>query len=223
VRTTVVGIGGGETNEAVRNYLVSLTGKRRPRLLYLNTATPNDLARTLQVFEFFSRSAEVSRLDFFPWPPDDLRKFTLEHDLVFVGGGNTANMLAIWRVHGFDLILREAFDGGIVLSGTSAGMICWFDAGVTDSFGPQLSGFRDGLAFVAGSACPHYDDDPLRRPTYQRLIRAEDLPPGYAADEGVAITFVDGQLADVVTPRAGATAYYVDRETETQLDATLVT
>jgi dipeptidase E len=223
VQTTIVGIGGGETAELLRDYLVSLTHKPRPRLLYLNTASPQDPARTLSVYEFFSQRAEVDLLQFFPWPPDNLHRFALDHDLVFVGGGNTANMLAVWRVHGFDLILREAFESGIILSGTSAGMICWFEAGVTDSFGPQLSGMRDGLSFLPGSACPHYDDDDLRRPTYRRLIDDESFPPGFAADAGVGLTFIDGELAEVVTQREGATAHRVEVGSETALKSRLLT
>ena len=89
-------------------------------------------------------------------------------------------MLAIWRVHGFDEILREAWQAGVLLTGWSAGMICWFEAGVTDSFGPQLEGMRDGLGFLAGSACPHYDGEELRRPVYRRLV-ARGLPAGHRA------------------------------------------
>ena len=90
----------------------------------------------------------------FPWPPADLRELVLSQDAISVGGGNTANMLAIWRVHGFDALLREAWESGVVLFGASAGMICWFEAGVTDSFGPQLEGMRDGLGFLAGQRLP---------------------------------------------------------------------
>ena len=97
-------------------------------------------------------------------------------DVIFVSGGNTANMLAVWRVHGFDAILREAWERGIVLAGSSAGMICWFEAGVTDSFGPQLEGMRDGLGFLAGSACPHYDGEERRRPVYPGWSRTASRP-----------------------------------------------
>ena len=95
---------------------------------------------------------------------------SLSQDVIVVGGGNTANMLAIWRVHGFDTLLREAWEQGIVLTGVSAGMICWFEAGVTDSFGPQLEGMRDGLGLLPGSACPHYDGEERRRPVYRQLV-----------------------------------------------------
>jgi peptidase E len=125
-------------------------------------------------------------------------------------------------VHGFDAILREAYEQGIVLAGSSAGMICWFEAGVTDSFGPQLAGMRDGLGFLSGSACPHYDDDELRRPTYRRLIDDEEFPAGYAADSGVGLHFVDGELAEIVTAREGATGYRVEPGSERGLPPTVL-
>ena len=129
-------------------------------------------------------SASVARCSRFPWPPENLRELVLAQDAIWVGGGNTANMLAIWRVHGFDALLREAWEAGVVLSGASAGMICWFEAGVTDSFGPAARGHGDGLGFLAGSACPHYDGEELRRPRYRELVDG-GFPDGIAADDGV--------------------------------------
>ena len=131
----------------------------------------------VRFYSELSPYAECSHVSFFPWPREDLRDHVLSRDVIFVSGGNTANMLAVWRVHGFDEILREAWEHGIVLAGSSAGMICWFEAGVTDSFGPQLEGMRDGLGFLAGSACPHYDGEERRRPVYQELV-AGGFPAG---------------------------------------------
>ena len=113
-------------------------------------------------------------------------------------------MLAIWRLHGFDAVLREAWESGVVLFGASAGMICWFEAGVTDSFGPQLDGMRDGLGFLPGSACPHYDGEALRRPRYRELVDG-GFPEGLAADDGVGLHYVGTELREVVTlpPRRG--------------------
>jgi peptidase E len=167
------------------------------------------------------KGAVPSYLPFFPWPPEHLREFVLEHDVIFVSGGNTANMLAIWRVHGFDQILREAWEAGIVLTGWSAGMICWFEAGVTDSFGPQLEGMRDGLGFLAGSACPHYDGEELRRPVYAKLV-ADGFPPGVAADDGVCLHYKGTELAEVVSVREGAGAYRVGPDGEEPLPVRLL-
>lgn len=214
---TIVAIGGGNTEDSIRSYLFGLVGKERPKVAFLNTASPDDPRGALRALQALSRIADVELIEFFPWPPDNLRELVLAQDVVLVGGGNTANMLAIWRVHGFDAILREAYDAGILLSGSSAGMICWFEASVTDSFGPQLAPLHDGLGFLAGSACPHYDEE-LRRPLYRRLVD-EGFPPGIAADAGVALRFVDGELAEVVSPRAGATAYRVEPGSETPFEA----
>jgi peptidase E len=221
VAKQIFAIGGGATPEGVRRHLLSLTGKERPKVLFVPTAAAEDPGQILRVYDLHNGLADISRVEFFPWPPEGLRDLTLQQDLILVGGGNTANMLAIWRVHGFDEILREAYDGGIVLAGSSAGMICWFEAGVTDSFGPQLAGLRDGLGFLRGSACPHYDDEDLRRPMYRRLVD-EGFPAGYAADSGVGLHFVDGELAEVVSAREEATAYRVRRGREEALAARIV-
>jgi len=222
VEKRIFAIGGGNTPDPVRDYYLSLAGKERPRVLVLPTASAEDPARTLRIYDEYEGRTELSRVEFFPWPREDLREHALAQDLIVVGGGNTANMLAIWRVHGFDEILRQAYEQGIVLAGSSAGMICWFEAGVTDSFGPQLAGLRDGLGLLAGSACPHYDDEELRRPVYRRLIDEEGFPAGYAADSGVGLHFVDGELAEVITAREEATGYRVVRGREEPLAARLL-
>jgi dipeptidase E len=141
----------------------------------------------------------------------DLRAFLLEQDVIYVGGGNTANMLAIWRVHGVDRILREAWEAGVVLAGISAGAICWFEAAVTDSFGVPPTGLRDGLGFLPGSACPHYNSEDRRRPVYHELVLG-GFPGGYAADDGVGLHFVDRELAEVVGEVEGRSAYEVKLE-----------
>src|SRR3954451_7179725 len=161
---------------------------------------------------------EFSYLTFFPWPPADLRELALSQDVIFVGGGNTANMLAVWRVHGFDQVLREAWEQGVVLTGWSAGMICWFEAGVTDSFGPQLEGMRDGLGFLPGSACPHYDGEERRRPVYTALVRG-GFPAGIAIDGEAGALYVGTELSEVVTARDGSRAYRVSAEGEEPIDA----
>jgi dipeptidase E len=221
----IVGLGGsGETDEqtdALFAFILGLTQKERPRVCYVPTAAGDDADSTLRMYDRLRGRAEVSHLLFFPWPPEDLRAFALGHDVIFVGGGNTANMLAIWRVHGFDAILREAWEAGVILCGWSAGMICWFESGVTDSFGPQLEGMRDGLGFIAGSACPHYDAEERRRPVYRRLV-AEGFPAGVAADDGVGLHFVGAELAEVVSVRSDAQGYRVDADGESPLEARLL-
>jgi dipeptidase E len=216
----IVGLGGGGDTAAqtalLHDYVLGLTGKDRPRLLWVPTASADNTEYTVWFYESFSRQAEVSTLMTFPWPPENLREVVLEQDAICVSGGNTANMLAIWRVHGIDTLMREAWEKGIVLWGASAGMICWFEMGVTDSFGPQLEGL-DCLGFLPGSACPHYDGEERRRPRYQELV-AGGLPAGIAADDGVALHYVGTELQEIVTCRPGTAAYRVTPEGEARLE-----
>ncbi|HPK03056.1 MAG TPA: peptidase E, partial [Candidatus Sumerlaeota bacterium] len=132
-------------------------------------------------------------------------------DIIWVGGGNTANMLAVWRVHGVDRILREAWEAGVILTGGSAGSLCWFECGTTDSFNLfQLAPLHDGLGFLPGSHCPHYDGEAQRRPLYQRLI-AEGFPAGYALDDDAALHFEGTRIMEAVAARPEAGAYRVER------------
>ncbi|MGZ8600147.1 MAG: Type 1 glutamine amidotransferase-like domain-containing protein, partial [Actinomycetota bacterium] len=137
----------------------------------------------------------------------DLRDYLLSQDLIFVGGGSTANLLAVWRVHGLDTILKEAWVSGVVLAGGSAGANCWFEASTTDSFGP-LAPLADGLGLLAGSFCPHYANEPGRRPLYHSLV-ADGFPPGIACDDLAAVHYVGSELAEVVASDASARAYRV--------------
>ena len=222
---TIVAMGGiswdDEERVPLEDYWLGLTGADRPRVLVVPTAVADAPEPTLHIVSQLTRRAEVSFVSFFPWPPSDLRELALRQDAIYVSGGNTANALAIWRAHGFDEILREAWEAGIVLAGWSAGMICWFEAGVTDSFGPQLEGMRDGLGFLPGSACPHYDGEGERRPVYTRLV-GEGFPAGVAADDCVALRFDGTELAETVTSRAGSRAYRVGPEGEEPIDARLL-
>jgi peptidase E len=143
-------------------------------------------------------------------------------DVVYVNGGNTANALALWRLHGVDRALREVWERGGVLGGWSAGGICWFEDGLTDSFGPQLRPLGDGLGFLAGSFCPHFDGEPLRRPVYLKAVREGTVPPGYAADDDAALLFEGTELREVVSQRDGARAYRVTAEGEEPLEARLL-
>jgi dipeptidase E len=218
---TIAALGGLSWDEEERrrleDYVLGLAGRERPRVLVVPTAAADDVEMTLQIVTQFSDRTQVSYLPFFPWPPPDLRRLVLEQDLIYVTGGNTANALAIWRTHGFDEALQAAWEAGIVLAGWSAGMLCWFEAAVTDSFGPRLDGMLDGLGFLAGSACPHYDGEPERRPVYTRLV-SEGFPPGYAADDCVALRFSGTELAEVVSARPGAGAYRVTADGEEPIE-----
>jgi dipeptidase E len=216
----IVGLGGGgdtpEQTDRLYEYILGLTGKDRPRVLFIPTAAAESAEYIVWFYERFALRADSSHLNTFPWPPENLRETILSQDVINVSGGNTANMLAIWKVHGIDAVLREAWENGVVLCGASAGMICWFEAGVTDSFGPQLAAL-DCLGFLPGSACPHYDGEEQRRPRYRELIDG-GFPEGIAADDGVGIHYAGTEIAEVVTCRPGAAAYRVTRDGEERLE-----
>jgi len=207
-------------------YAARLSGAKAPRICLLNTASGDDPAAYMRTYQFLGATASrVTHLQLFPMPntadPEDL---LLSQDVIFVGGGSVANMLAVWRVHGLDTIMASAWRAGIVLSGVSAGAICWFTSGTTDSFGTELRPFADGLGLLAPSYCAHYDSEPGRRPLYQSLVARGTLPPGIACDDGAAAHFVDNALAEIVTDRPAARGYLVDRSdggaaTETAVDA----
>jgi peptidase E len=193
-------------------YALRLSGRPRPRLCLLNTATGDDPRWTMLMYDRFAgRPVEVRHLALFPMPnvadPEDL---LLSQDVIFVGGGSVANMLAVWRVHGLDVTMRKAWQAGIVLAGSSAGGICWFEGGTTDSFGTDLRGYTDGLGILPGSYCPHYDSEPGRRPLYHQLIADGTLSGGIACDDGVGAHFVDDTLTELVADRPGTSAYRVE-------------
>lgn len=211
----IVALGGGgfsvDGDPRLDDHVLATAGTDRPRVLFVPTAS-GDSADYVARFRaaFPPERARASVLSLFARDVVDLDAHLLAQDVVYVGGGSTANLLAVWRLHGLDRALRAAYRAGVVLAGISAGMNCWFSASVTDSFGPGLAGLDDGLGFLPGSACPHHDGEPLRRPVYRRLV-ADGFPAGYAADDDVALVFVDEVLHEVVTTREGALAHRVER------------
>jgi dipeptidase E len=194
------------------DYLLALTGKPRARVAFVPTATGDSSESLVNMYARFPPARfERSHLALFNRTVEDIDAYCLQQDIIVVGGGNTANMLAIWRVHGVDRALRAAWAHGVVLTGGSAGSLCWFEGGTTDSFNLyRLAPLRDGLGLLPGSHCPHYDGEEQRRPLYHELIR-DGLPAGYAIDEDAAIHFVGTEVREVVSARHGATAYRVEK------------
>jgi dipeptidase E len=209
----ILASGGFSLRSRLDDLVLELSG---PRVCFVPTASGCPDATLGSFYESFAPRAQPSHVLFNPWPRGDLREHILAQDAIYVAGGNTANMLAIWRAHEFDVLLRQAWERGTLLCGWSAGMICWFEAGVTDSFGPELVPMHDLLGFLAGSACPHYDGEERRRPVYRKLVD-EGFPPGYAADDDAVLHFVGTQLRGVISLREGARAYRVEPGSETPL------
>jgi len=211
----IVACGGEQLSyPALTRYVLDLTDKPRPKILFLPTASGDDSAYLLMFYQALAGvSCEPSHLLLFNRTVDDIDGLLRSQDIVMVGGGNTANMLAIWRLHGVDDALRNAYRNGTILTGWSAGCICWFEAGITDSFTIELGPLNDGLQLLEGSACPHYDSQERRRPVYAREVAA-GLPPGIALDDAVAARYHDERLIEIVSARPEARAFRVDSTEE---------
>ncbi|MFF4887798.1 Type 1 glutamine amidotransferase-like domain-containing protein [Streptomyces nigra] len=212
-------LGGGFSTDddgVVDDWLLGLVDAARPRVCFVPTASgdsPGYIERFLAAFS--SRPVRAEVLPLFRRTLDDeaLRTFLLSQDVVYVGGGNTANLLAVWRAHGVDRLLREAYDRGVLLCGISAGANCWAEGSHTDSFGP-LTHLADGLGLLPGSLCPHYDGEPGRRPSYRAAVAGGALPPGWAVEDGVGALFTEGRLTEAVTRAPGAGLYRVEPDGE---------
>jgi dipeptidase E len=195
---------------SLRNFILSQARQANPRVCFLPTATgdhPEAIARFYRVAA--GHECRPSDLPLFFREVEDLHAFLMEQDVIWVAGGNTANALAVWRVHGVDAILREAWEAGCVMTGASAGMNCWFEASVTDSFSlKKLEGLRDGLGWLAGSACPHWDGEEMRRPVYRDLV-AGGFPSGIAAEDGVGLVYDGTEFVEAVSWRTDAAAFRV--------------
>ena len=220
--------GGGFRTEFIA-YMAELTGKPRPRICYLPTASADSATGSIRFYEYCATlNVEPHVQDSFISSYSQDRSWEevfLSMDGIVVSGGNTLNQQAIWRAQGIDEVLREAWDRGIVLGGASAGSLCWFEEGTTDSR-PKEVGKIECLGFLRGSHSPHYDGEAVRRPTYHRLIQSGELKPGYACDNDAGIYFEDNEVARVVKTRAEAKVYHValegGRVVETELPAEMI-
>jgi peptidase E len=192
----------------------------RPKFCYVGTALgDNPLFANATQDAFIGRDVVVSNLAAFPMPSvADVRAHLLGQDVVWVGGGSVAGLLAIWRLHGWDEIFREVWEAGVVLGGVSAGSLCWHAGGTTDSFGPELRPVTNGLALLPYSNGVHYDSEPQRRPLFQRLISDGTLPAGYATDDGAGVLYRGTDFIEAVSERDGAASYFVDKEGEVRLE-----
>lgn len=208
----ILAIGGGGLGDAsvIDRHVIDMSERDTPRICLLPASGPAASEQIARFYDVFGGRAEPSHLplDGASNPPDLIRRHLLAQDVVYAGGGGLLDVLSRWRAHGVDGVLREAWRSGVVLAGTSAGAICWFEAGVTDSFREELDGL-DCLGFLPGSSCPHYDGEETRRPAYHRLVR-DGFPSGYAAGDGCGLLFRDTELAEVVSERDGARAYRVE-------------
>jgi len=204
-------------NLLLDDFVLRLSRRQPARVCFVPTASADAPTYIVRFYRAFAGRCIPTDLTMWnstslprqPVRTSDLSRFVAEQDVIYVGGGDTANLLVLWRRHGLDVVLRRAWTEGAVLAGVSAGMLCWFNGGVTDSFG-GLEPLNDGLGLIDATACPHYDGEPERRPAFHRAI-ADGMQAGYAADDGAALHFSGPRLVEVVSSRPQACAYRVER------------
>ncbi|RIW38429.1 peptidase E [Bacillus salacetis] len=224
----IIALGGGgfsmePGNDLLDTYILDQASSDEPKICFLATASGDAEGYIDRFYEFFKRKNCIpSHLSLFKPHTRDLERFLLAQDIIYAGGGNTKNLLILWKEWGMDKILHKALEQGIVLAGLSAGSICWFEEGVTDSYGDGLEPLT-ALGFLNGSHCPHYDGELERRPSYKAFIADSVLKPGYAADDGAALHFIDGKLERVVCSRPHAAAYFVKEQNGQAVESKLDT
>ena len=207
----IISIGGGgfyrdPENLALENYILQQTGAAQPRVAFIPTASAEPDNYLVSFYTAFLKlGCKPSHLSFFKRTPD-LRAYLLDQDVIYVGGGNTKSMLAVWREWRMPELLREAWESGIVLAGVSAGAICWFEQGLTDSWADRLRPL-DCLGFLPGSCCPHYDGEAERRPSLHRLLSDGVIAGGIAIEDWTGVHFTGTAIQRVVSAKAGSRAY----------------
>jgi peptidase E len=210
------------TFNSLVHHAVDLSGAhgRKPRVMYVGTAT-GDAEHMVSRINEAARVAgfELTTLRLFSMPNlEDMEGAVLDQDVVWVMGGSVANLLAVWRVHGLDAVFRRAWQAGVVLSGVSAGSICWYQGGTTDSFGPELRPVTDALGFLPYGNGVHYDTEAERRPLVHRLVADGTLPVTHCTDDGVGLVYRGTELVDAVTEMPGKGAYVVTREGDSAVE-----
>jgi len=224
----IIAMGGGgfsmePGNLALDRYVLQQTHSECPEVCFVPTASGDARDYIERFYESFQTlDCEPSYLAVFDGPVGSWRDFLLSKDVIYVGGGNTRNLLTLWRDWGLDAIMREAWEKGIVLAGVSAGSICWFEEGVTDSIPGSLTALRC-LGFLKGSNCPHYDGEAERRPSFHRLVRERKIAPGLACDDGVALHYIDDELHRIVSSRPDARAYRLALDGESVIETVIDT
>ncbi|MER6324541.1 peptidase E [Streptomyces coelicoflavus] len=211
--------------DALVHHAVELSGAhgRRPRVLYVGTAIGDAEHFTARMTEAARVAGfDLTPLHLFPMPNvEDIEETVLAQDVVWVMGGSVANLLAVWRVHGVDRVMRRAWEAGVVLSGVSAGSLCWFEGGATDSFGPELRPVTNALGLLPYGNGVHYDVDPGRRPLIHRLVADGTLPTAHCTDDGVGLVYRGTELVEAVTEARGKGAYVVVRDGDTAVEERL--
>ena len=216
MKKQIIAIGGGGFGRSpgegvIEKYILGQSDKEKPNVCFIPTATGDNEAYKVNYYSTFSKlNCSPVHLDFFKRTPD-LKELIKHQDIIFVGGGNTKSMLAVWKDWGLDLILKEAYERGVIMCGVSAGAICWFEEGVTDSWSEELK-VMDCLGFVKGVCCPHYDEEPQRRPSLSKFLKDGVVQSCHAVDGGCALHIENEEEYKAVVFAKDKNAYLVDLE-----------
>lgn len=199
-------------NHLLDNYVLQSSHKENPKICFIATASGDAKSYIDNFYNFFkNKKCVTSHLSLFKGQTDKIEKFILSQDILYVGGGNTRNMLTLWKEWQLDKAISKAYKRGTVLAGISAGSICWFEQGLTDSIPGQLNKL-DCLGILKGSNCPHFDGEAKRRPAFKKLIQSGQLKNGIATDDGCALHYINEKLHRIVSSRQTAKAYSFTRK-----------
>lgn len=215
----IIALGGGgfsdePDNPLLDNYILDQSDKANPKICFIPTASGDAQGYIESYYACFnSKKCLPTHLSLFAGNTDKIEEFILDQDILYVGGGNTRNLLVLWKEWGLDQILRKAYEQGTILSGISAGSICWFEEGLTDSIPNQLNKL-DCLGFLKGSNCPHFDGQPERQAIYRQKIEHGEMKGGIACDDGVALHFVNEQLERIVSSQKNKRAFQYEMKGE---------
>ena len=210
----IIAIGGGgfgrnPGNGTIEKYILDQSDKNRPNICFIPTATGDDESYKVSYYATLTKlNCTPTHIDFFK-RTTDLEKLIKDQDIIFVGGGNTKSMLAVWREWGLDKILKKAYQNGTIMCGVSAGAICWFEKGVTDSWADKLN-IMNCLGFMKGSCCPHYDEEPERKPSLSKFIENKDIQNCYAIESGCALHIKNEEVYSAISFRGKKNTFYVD-------------
>lgn len=213
----IIAMGGGgfsmePDNLLLDQYILAQVKKNSPKICFVPTASGDQTNYIERFYKAFNNlPCQPTHVSLFEPNFTDLETYILEQDIIYVGGGNTRNMLLLWKDWGFDKVLKKAYESGVVLAGLSAGSICWFEEGLTDPINAPLYKL-DCLGFLKGSNCPHFDGENKRKPAYHQLILEGRIKAGYAVDDGAALHFVNETLSNAVSSRQNAQAFYVESD-----------
>jgi len=223
----IIALGGGgfsrsKSDPKMCAYILAQSGCATPKVLFIPTASGDDPV-SIEHFHTMAKrlGAKPSHLSLFNQPIEPLSSYVPRHDVIYVGGGNTRNMLMLWRAWGLVKVLRSAYERGVVLAGSSAGALCWFRSGVTDSY-PGRYAKLECLGWLRGSFCPHFDGEPKRKPVYRALVKSGRLPGGYAVDDRVGLHFIDERLTSVVSTKRAARAHRLVRRSGKLVETVVV-